>query len=67
MDAFQKLKRSVCTNSQILSSQGNYIWAFHFRFQNALHMIHARYLKNVKLKKILFLDDDDDELFLWYG
>ena len=50
MDTFKKLQRSVYTNNQILSSQGNYIWAFHFRFRNAPHMIHARYLKNLKQK-----------------
>ena len=55
MDTFQKLQRSVYTNSQILSSQSYYIWAFHFRFRNALHMIHACYLKNLKLKWIFFL------------
>ena len=55
METFQKLQRSVYTNSQILSSQSNYIWAFCFRFRDALHMIDARYLKNLKLKWIFFL------------
>ena len=54
METFQKLQRSVYTNSQILSSQSNYIWAFHFCFQNALHMIDT-HLKNLKLKWIFFL------------
>ena len=55
METFQKLQRSVYTNSLILSSQSNYIWAFHFCFQNALQMIDAHYLKNLKLKWIFFL------------
>ena len=55
MDTFQKFQKSVYTNSQILSSQSNYIWAFHFCFRNALHMIQACYLKNLKLKWIFFL------------
>ena len=43
------------TNIQILTSPDNYIWLFRFRFQNVLHMIHACYLKNLKLGKQLQL------------